>query len=99
MEGTRRVDARLASRVHCGISLQRIAGTEESRHLVNCRAPAIVIKRVFSYPCCARRSRRTVFLKMFKRLATSQGTWLRMYQRRIMPSSATSITPLPHSNR
>src|SRR5471030_2455498 len=45
-----------------------------------------------------RRWRRTVFLGMPNRVAISlNGTWSRMCQRRIMPSSATSITPIPHS--
>jgi transposase-like protein len=39
---------------------------------------------------------RTVFLEMPKRLSRSLNvTWSRMCQRRIMPSNATSITPIP----
>ena len=46
-----------------------------------------------------RRWRRTVFLEMPNRLAISlNGICSRICQRRIMPSNATSITPIPRLN-
>lgn len=53
----RRKDARMASKVQCGVSLQFIAGLEESRrYLLNCGVPPDVVDRVLSYPSTRRPS-------------------------------------------